>query len=169
MGFWWVFLLICLLVGPPTPCKTLSHINMCIYKVFLHLGMLWMGIWVHPWANIAPKVGILLAKLGFWWIFLLFCLVLGPRNPLRLHPTSISYVCKCFSTLICHAWACADTPPKSTRVNFQEFWGGGRPIWCGYIMVEPRIPLGVLHKSISYIYKVFLHLDKLWMGIWHHP
>ena len=61
-------------------------------------------------------------------------------------------------------------PPLSpTRVNFQIFWSGGRPIWCGYIMVEPQTPLGVLHKSISYIYKVFLHLDKLWMGIWHQP
>jgi hypothetical protein len=28
---------------------------------------------------------------------------------------------------------------------------------------------GVLPKSISYIYKVFQHLGKLWMGIWHHP
>jgi len=28
-------------------------------------------------------------------------------------------------------------------------------------MDEPQTPLGVLHKSILYIYKVFLHLDKL--------
>ena len=26
---------------------------------------------------------------------------------------------------------------------------------------KPQTPLRVLHKSISYIYKVFLHLDKL--------
>ena len=31
-------------------------------------------------------------------------------------------------------------------------------------MVEPQTPLGVLHKFTSYIYKVFLHLDMLWIG-----
>ncbi len=43
--------------------------------------------------------------------------------------------------------------PTESRVNFQEFQGGDQPIWCGYIMFEPQTPLGVLHKSISYIYK----------------
>jgi hypothetical protein len=59
-------------------------------------------------------------------------------------------------------------PPES-RVNIQECWGRDRPIWCGYIMVEPQTPLGVLHKFISYIYEVLFHLDKLWIGIWHQP
>jgi hypothetical protein len=134
-------LLICLLVGPPTPCKTLSHINMCIYKVFLHLGMLWMGIWVHPWANIAPKVGILLAKLGFWWIFLLFCLVLGPPNPLRLHPTSISYVCKCFSTLICFGWAYADTLLSLLESIYRNFGVGAdlSDVVTSWLSLKPHL------------------------------
>ena len=36
-------------------------------------------------------------------------------------------------------------------------------------MVEPQTPLGVLHKSISYVYKVFLHLDldKLFLDFYH--
>jgi len=42
-------------------------------------------------------------------------------------------------------------------------------VWCGYIVVEPQTSLGVLHKSILYIYKVFQHLDKLWIDIWIHP
>ncbi len=90
------------------------------------------------------------------------------------HPLYDKYA-KCLSTLTCCWWAHGSTltlryplSPES-RVNFQEFWGGDQPIWCSYIMVEPQTPLGVLHKSISYIYKVFLHLDKLWMGVWHHP
>ena len=45
-------------------------------------------------------------------------------------------------------------PPS--RVNFQEFQGGDQPICCRYTMVVPQTPLGVLHKSISYFYKVFL-------------
>ena len=95
------------------------------------------------------------------------------KPPMGCIPHPYDKHAKCLSTLTCCWWAYESTltlryPPES-RVNFQEFWGGGRPIWCGYIMVEPQTPLGVLHKSISYIYKVFLHLDKLWMGIWHHP
>jgi hypothetical protein len=30
-------------------------------------------------------------------------------------------------------------------------------------------PLGVHPTSISYVYKVFQHLDMLWMGVWVHP
>ncbi len=93
----------------------------------------------------------------------------------RVLHKSISYIYKVFLHLdklwmrILWHHPQPDTPTES-RVNFQEFWGGGRPIWwCDFIMVEPQTPLGVLHKSISYIYKVFLHLDKLGMGIWHHP
>ena len=102
-----------------------------IEQTVIHLGMLWKGIWVHPQANIAPEVGILLAKLGFWWVFLLFCLLLGPPNPLRLHPTSISYVCKCFSTLICCGWAYADTPPESYQSQFSDIleWGPTYLMW----------------------------------------
>jgi len=33
-------------------------------------------------------------------------------------------------------------------------------------MVEAPNPLGVHPTSMSYVYKVFQHLDMLWMGIW---
>ena len=36
-------------------------------------------------------------------------------------------------------------------------------------MVEAPNPLGVHPTSISYVYKVFQHLDTLWMGIWVRP
>jgi hypothetical protein len=36
-------------------------------------------------------------------------------------------------------------------------------------MVEAPNPLGVHPTSISYVYKVFQHLDMLWMGICVHP
>ncbi len=36
-------------------------------------------------------------------------------------------------------------------------------------MVEAPKSLGVHHTSISYVYKVFQHLDTLWMGIWVRP
>ncbi len=38
-----------------------------------------------------------------------------------------------------------------------------------YIMVEAPNPLGVHPTSMSYVYKVFQHLDMPWMGIWVYP
>jgi len=35
--------------------------------------------------------------------------------------------------------------------------------------LSPQTPLGVLHKFISFLFNVFLHLDMLWIGMWHHP
>jgi hypothetical protein len=96
------------------------------------------------------------------------------KPPVGCIPHPYDKHAKCLSTLTCCWWAYYEStltlryPPES-EVNFQEFQGGDQPIWCGYIMVEPQTTFWVLHKSISYIYKVFLHLDKLWMGIWDHP
>ena len=36
-------------------------------------------------------------------------------------------------------------------------------------MVEAPNPLGVHPTSMPYVYKVFQHLDMLWMGIWKYP
>jgi len=36
-------------------------------------------------------------------------------------------------------------------------------------MVEAPNLLGVHPNSIPYVYKVFKHLDMLWMGIWVYP
>ena len=176
MGFWWVYLLLCLLVGLPNPLRLHPTSISYVFKVFKNLDMLWMGIWVHPY-TVTPEQQI---GAGCWcWVFggrLSLSDDVMPRwrlkPPMGCIPHPYDKHAKCLSTLTCCWWAYESTlilryPPES-RVNFQEFWGGDRPIWCGYIMVEPQTPLGVLHKSISYIYKLFLHLDKLWMGIWHH-
>jgi hypothetical protein len=36
-------------------------------------------------------------------------------------------------------------------------------------MFEAPNPFRLHPTSISYLYKVFKHLDMLWMGIWVHP
>jgi hypothetical protein len=36
-------------------------------------------------------------------------------------------------------------------------------------MAEAPNPLGVHPTSMSYVYKVFQHLDMPWMGIWVYP
>jgi hypothetical protein len=35
-----------------------------VYKVFKHLHMLWMGIWVHPYTVIPVQVGAKFWKIG---------------------------------------------------------------------------------------------------------
>ena len=37
-----------------------------------------------------------------------------------------------------------------------------------YAMVEAVEPFKLHPTSMSYIYKVFEHLEQLWMGIWQH-
>ena len=96
MHFWWVFQLFCLLMGPPNPRGLHPTSILYVCKVFQHLDMLWMGIWVQPQANIPLEVGILLAKLHFWWAFLLFRLFLGPPITCKLQPTSTSYIYNVF-------------------------------------------------------------------------
>jgi hypothetical protein len=36
-------------------------------------------------------------------------------------------------------------------------------------MAEAQNPHRLHPTSISYVYKVFYHLDMLWIGIWVHP
>ena len=43
------------------------------------------------------------------------------------------------------------------------------PKLCCNVMVEAPNPHEVHPISISHIYKVFYHLDMLWMSIWVHP
>ncbi len=35
-----------------------------VYKVFKHVHMLWMGIWMHPYTVIPVQVGVKLLKIG---------------------------------------------------------------------------------------------------------
>jgi hypothetical protein len=51
--------------------------------------------------------------------------------------------------------------PVQVKVDLRD---RDEPKYCCYV-----IPLGVHPTSISYVYKVFQHLGKPWMGIWVHP
>ena len=132
--------------------------------------MLWMGIWVNPLANIPPEVGILLAKMGFWWVFLLFHLLLGPPNPLW----SASHIHIICIQSVSAPWYAVDGymgPPLYcyASAGWGGFWETLEPKWWFNVMVEAQTPCGVHSTSISYICKVFQHLNILWMGIWVHP
>ncbi len=50
---------------------------------------------------------------------------------------------------------------------------GWNPTWCKcanhqYILAEAVEPFKLQPTSMSYIYKVFEHLLRFWMGIWFH-
>ncbi len=50
-----------------------------------------------------------------------------------------------------------------------ESWGVGESKWCCGVIVEATNSFRLHPTSISYVYKVFLHLDMLWMGLSKHP
>ena len=88
-------------------------------------------------------------------------------NPLGVHPTSMSYVYKVFQHLDM-PWTYTVMPVQVGR-GVLENWGGAEPERCCNVMLEAP-NLHRLHPtSKSYIYKVFQHLAKLWMGIWVRP
>ncbi len=43
------------------------------------------------------------------------------------------------------------------------------PERCCKVMVKAPNPCRLHPTYISYVYKVFEHLDELWMGVWVHP
>ncbi len=53
--------------------------------------------------------------------------------------------------------------------KFLENWGMTEPKWYCGVMVEAAKGFRLHLTSILYLYKVFQHLDMLWMGIWVHP
>ncbi len=76
-----------------------------VYKVFEHLDMLWMDIWVHPYTVILVQVGVHFCKVGVWvrangvvvsWLRLQTASYDIP-HPYHMYT-------KCFSNLICCGW-----------------------------------------------------------------
>ena len=68
--------------------------------------MLWMGIWVHPYAILHVQVGVNFRKTGVWsssyeaavsWLRL--------KTPIDCIPHPYPMYKKCFSTLRCCGWA----------------------------------------------------------------
>ena len=154
-----------------------------LYKVFYHLYMLWMGIRVHPLTLLCPcncgwsfgEIGVDLSPSDVGMI----CLMLQTPMDCILHLYWMYK--KCFGTLVCYGWAygCYGWAYGFTLllvcllcwfgVDFQGYWGSPEPEGCCNVMVKALTPCVVHSTAILDIYKVFHHLDMLWMGIWVHP
>jgi hypothetical protein len=77
-----------------------------VYKVFYQLGMLWMGIWVHPYAVIRVQVGVSFRENGVWpSLYDVVVSWLRLQTPIDCIPHPYWMYTKCFSTLRCCGWA----------------------------------------------------------------
>ncbi len=73
-----------------------------VYKVFEHLEMLWMGIWVHTYAVLHVKVGMNFRENGEWpGLYDVAVSWLTLQTPKDCIPHPYSMYTKCFSTLRC--------------------------------------------------------------------
>jgi len=76
-----------------------------IYKVFQHLDMPWMGIWVHPYTVTLVQVRVDFRKIGVGRSLsnvVMSWLRFQTHMESILHPFHM--YTKCFTTLICHGW-----------------------------------------------------------------
>ncbi len=96
-------------------------------------------------------------------------------EPIKMHPMSMSYLYKRFEYLLrlwmgiwlhIHIVTTTDTSP--------DLWELAEILLMQvcklshYTLVEAVEPFKLHLMSISYIYEVFEHLLRLWMGIWLH-
>jgi hypothetical protein len=77
-----------------------------VYKVFEHLEMLWMGIWVHPYAILHVQVGVNLRENGVWpSLYDVAVSWLRLRSPKDCIPHPYWMYKKCLGTVRCCGWA----------------------------------------------------------------
>ena len=81
---------------------------------------------------------------------------------------------KCFITLICGGWTYGCT------LTLLRLWRSGEyvgelvgqslsDVVMSWLRLQTHLESIPHPLSISYVYKVFQHLDMLWMGIWVRP
>jgi len=127
--------------------------------------MLWMGIWwVHPYADTSE---------GEWWIFgnygqwLSLSDVVRSWLRLQLPRECIPWPChiytKCFSTLRCCGWAYGCTLMLICLLRWMVDFCMAESEWCCGSRLQT--PIDSIPQPY-HIYKVFYHLDILWMSIW---
>ncbi len=161
-------------VNHPTLLLTsISH----VLKVFEHLHMLWMGMWVHPYTLTPVHVGPNFGNMG----------VRVSSNPHHAgamfggcKPSHFVYQIhiKCLWSV----WATSYAVDEHMGAPLHSYTcaGGGKTLKkIGLLRVSPNnIIMSCLESvnhptllltSILHVLKVFEHLHMLWMGMWVHP
>ena len=68
--------------------------------------MVWIGIWVHPYAVICVQVGVSFRENGVWLsLYDVVVSLLRLKTPIDCIPHPYWMYTKCFSTLRCCGWA----------------------------------------------------------------
>jgi hypothetical protein len=96
-------------------------------------------------------------------------------EPFKLHPMSMSYIYKKveqFLRLWMGVWLCihilttTDTSPELWELAEILLMQVCKP--CHYALVKAVESFKLHPMSMAYIYEMFEHLLRLWMGIWLH-
>jgi hypothetical protein len=94
-------------------------------------------------------------------------------EPFKLHPMSMSYLYEVFECLLrlwmgiwlhTHTVTTTEASPDLEKVAEIYLMQVCKP--CHYALIESVEPFKLHFMSMSYIYEVFEHLLRLWMGIW---
>jgi hypothetical protein len=155
-----------------------------IFEVFEHLLRLWMCIWLHTltvtttdhfldFRQLAEMAEILLMQVSKPCRYIMAEAV----EPFKLHPMSMSYIYDVFEDL-CKLWMgiwlhTHIVTNKDILPDFRHWLKSYlmqvcKPCHYHYTLVEAVEPFKLHPMSISYIYEVFEHLLRLWLGIWLH-
>jgi hypothetical protein len=97
------------------------------------------------------------------------------EEPFKLHPTSLSYIHMVFEHLLrlrmgvwLHNHTITTTDASPDLGKLAEFLPDASVQTMPLALVEAVEPFKLHPISMSYIYEVFEHLLRLWMGIWLH-
>jgi hypothetical protein len=129
-----------------TPRDCIPH-PYWIHKVFEHLEMLWMGIWLHPYTVMPVQVGVDFQK-NWGMSKSEWCcgVMVEAANPHWLHPTTMAYICIVFEHLEM-LWMGMLVHPYSyifiLHVQVGGIWGEmgmAEPEWLCGVMVEAPNP-----------------------------
>ncbi len=96
-------------------------------------------------------------------------------EPLKLHPMSMWYLVEVSEHLLrlwMGTWLHTHTITTTDAPQIWESWLKCylMQVWkpCHFALVEAVKPLKLHPMSMSYIYEVFEHFLRMWMGIWLH-
>ncbi len=93
-------------------------------------------------------------------------------EPFKLHTTSMWYMYERFEHLLRLWMGNGFTLTSIPQQTLPQIWRGWHLMQvcksCHYTLVEAVEPFKLHPMSMSYMYEVFEHLLRLWMGIWLH-
>ncbi len=174
--FWWSGSLVeskwchCIIVEADRDHKLLPTSTLDIYNVFEHIDMPSMvegsslkQLYPHYLAHILGfwvTCGVKMISLRHGW---------GWQPPQTASCIHISHMQSVWMHWYAVHGHIAVASNSYTNTTWLRFWGSGSLVeskWCHYVMVEADSLLKLLPASTLDIYKVFEHIDMLYMGIW---